>query len=234
MSTEATSSTVKNKFESKIDFKNLNDRSALIKILKFYNAFRDEHVKANQSELALLVSKVFHDTTVTSDTIVDQFTNRYFHSTADQSNPKKRIRYSREHIDTTPARIGEQVAAKFTRYDENGSWVLGNVTDYDANADIYNVQDEDDVTKIYQLHSSDVRRLDENQSHLRKGDQVLAVFPETTSFYRATVAKKTTYDIIVRFEDDEDHTGKCPPKRVPSRFILTEDDDEYEEIVVEN
>ena len=39
------------------------------------------------------------------------------------------------------------------------------------------------------LPLSDVRRLDDVSTHLRRGDSVLAVFPETTSFYAAVVYK---------------------------------------------
>lgn len=39
------------------------------------------------------------------------------------------------------------------------------------------------------LSFADVRRLDDVSTHLRRGDSVLAVFPETTSFYKAIVSK---------------------------------------------
>jgi hypothetical protein len=120
----------------------------------------------------------------------------------------------------------------------------------------YTIQDEDDSSKIVTLAYCDVKRLDDNADYYRRGDMVLAVFPETTSFYRATIAKtpkppqsrtkegsagsareglrdrngdrdatnngnETMWDVIVRFEDDEDEKGKkCPPRRVPARFVL--------------
>ena len=43
--------------------------------------------------------------------------------------------------------------------------------------------------RIMSLPQSDVRRLDDVSTHLRRGDSVLAVFPETTSFYAAVVYK---------------------------------------------
>jgi len=42
---------------------------------------------------------------------------------------------------------------------------------------------------VIQLSYDDVRRLDDSSANLRRGDSVLAVFPETTSFYRAVVVK---------------------------------------------
>ena len=51
--------------------------------------------------------------------------------------------------------------------------------------------------------------------YLSSGDKVLAVFPETTSFYRSIVVKtpkppanpNANWDVVVRFEDDEDESG---------------------------
>jgi hypothetical protein len=84
------------------------------------------------------------------------------------------------------------------------------------------------------LGFSDVRRLEDASSSMRRGDSVLAVFPETTSFYRAVVAKnpKTNTrdggvnngDVVVKFDDDEDESGKNPARRVPARFVLRRSD----------
>lgn len=88
------------------------------------------------------------------------------------------------------------------------------------------------------LTSKEVKRLDDMTAHFRKGDGVLCVFPETTSFYRAIVArnpKPSTHNsagsssLIVRFEDDEDETGAAPPRRVPGRFVLRRSDVEDED-----
>ena len=59
----------------------------------------------------------------------------------------------------------------------------------------------------------------------------MGVFPETTSFYRATVVKspkaptssgstQTHWEVVVRFDDDEDEAGKWPARRVPAHFVL--------------
>ena len=118
-----------------------------------------------------------------------------------------------------------------TRSNEDGSWILGNVLEYDPKSQAYEVQDEDDVSRVMVLGFSDVRRLEDSIHSLRRGDPVLAVFPETTSFYRAVVAKNPKRDggvneVIVKFDDDEDDLGKNPARRVPARFVLrrTEED----------
>lgn len=88
------------------------------------------------------------------------------------SGTHKRPKYSREHLDCEPAKIGEQVAAKVSKSNENGSWILGCPTEYDAMSDTYIVQDEDDASRVMMLSSADVRRLDDSAAHLRKGDNV--------------------------------------------------------------
>lgn len=87
---------------------------------------------------------------------------------------------------------------------------------------MYEVQDEDDITRSMQLGEHEVKRLEDGTAHQRKGDKVLAVFPETTSFYRALVVKNPKapgWDVVVRFEDDEDSSGVAPARKIPNRFV---------------
>jgi len=131
------------------------------------------------------------------------------------------------------AKAGEQVAAKVTLVDENGSWILASVLSYSPHTVTYKVQDEDDATKIIELPAFRIRRLSDSQygtdCDLQKGDQVLAIFPETTSFYRAVVSKtpKRNVDghiveVVLKFEDDEDDSGRTPHRRVNVRYVLHE------------
>lgn len=124
----------------------------------------------------------------------------------------------------------QKVAAKITKEYEDGGWILANVLDYDPRSQTYEVQDEDDINRVMTLPFGDVRRLEDTCAHLRRGDAVLAVFPETTSFYPALVAKNPKsptgsnnsngWEVVVRFEDDEDEAGKIAARRVPARFVL--------------
>jgi SAGA-associated factor 29 len=127
-----------------------------------------------------------------------------------------------------------QVAAKAPK-SEDSSWILGNVLEYDPKAQVYVVQDEDDVSRVMTVPYADVRRLEDSITNLRRGDRILAVFPETTSFYPAVVAKNpkpsgnvqqagAAWDVIVKFDDDEDVSGKNPARRVPARFVLRLED----------
>jgi hypothetical protein len=127
-----------------------------------------------------------------------------------------------------------QVAAKVTRTDENGSWILASVQRFYADTETYDVQDEDDTTKLIRLPWSHVMRLSTGaEGCFQKGADCMAIFPETTSFYKAKVSKSPVWkldrhsgvpivkEIIVKFEDDEDgSSGKTPHRRVPSRYVI--------------
>ena len=134
------------------------------------------------------------------------------------------------------ARPGEQVAAKITRTDENGSWILAVVQRFNPDTENYDVQDEDDTTnsKILRLPWNHVMRLSTGTEGLfEKNTKVMAIFPETTSFYRAVVSKPPVWtlppgsftpivqELIVKFEDDEDADHKTPHRRVPSKYVIS-------------
>ena len=135
--------------------------------------------------------------------------------------------------------MGFQAAARVSKSDENGSWILVNVLYYDASTDRYEVQDEDDISRIMKLDASDVRKLEDLASRFRRGDKVLAVFPETTSFYSAVVAKNpksggggdssSPEELIVRFDDDEDDMGKPIARRIPARFVFAHHEEDGED-----
>ena len=69
----------------------------------------------------------------------------------------------------------------------------------------------------------------------------MAIFPETTSFYRAKVSKTPVWrpdrigvpscsELILKFMDDEDDKGKTPHRRVPSRYVIPLPQDYFEGI----
>jgi len=145
------------------------------------------------------------------------------------------------------ANQGDQVAAKVTRTDENGSWILAHVLRFYPDSETYDVQDEDDTSKLIRLPWNYVMRLSTGtEGWFEKGARVMAIFPETTSFYRAVVSKHPVWtdlqegkprvkEVILKFEDDEDQDGKTPHRRVPSRYVIPlpqryfyEDDDDVD------
>lgn len=227
-----------------VNFRKL-EKDSLIKILKHYGI--TPAAEKTQAELANLVARTFEVHSIAETEVVEGFAAKFCHTAAESTQTgKKRVHtqsFYREQLDSEPARLGEQVAAKVLQTNENGSWILANTLDYDAATQVYELQDEDDINRIMHLNYSEVKRLEDTAAHLRRGDSVIAVFPETTSFYRATVAKNprppqhgnSFWEVIVRFEDDEDETGKPPPRRVPARFVLLRADvgdfeeDEYDD-----
>ena len=150
------------------------------------------------------------------------------------------------------ARPAEQVAAKITRTNENGSWILASVQRFYAESETYDVQDEDDTSKLIRLPWTHVMRLSKgSEGCFAKSTKVMAIFPETTSFYRAVVSKEPVWklpkgsttpvvkDLILKFEDDEDIEGRTPHRRVPSRYVIPlpeayfhEDDDDVDLVPV--
>jgi len=130
------------------------------------------------------------------------------------------------------ATVDEEVAARLSCQlveDSTAGWILARIIKYVPERDTYQVRDEDDHANVQTLPSTNVIRLHEdNLLDVQKNDTVLAVFPDTTSFYRAQVTKVPKraqggmgpLEVMVKFEDDEDETGRTPHRRVPARHVL--------------
>lgn len=120
---------------------------------------------------------------------------------------------------------GEKVASMVAgTADENGSWILSTVMKYFEALDKYEILDDDDSERRIVVEACHVMRLsDDTTEGFLKGAQVLAMFPATTSFYRANVAKgvrRGATEVLVQFEDDEDQLGKTPTRKLQSRYVM--------------
>mmetsp|Transcript_24211 Transcript_24211/g.33134 ORF Transcript_24211/g.33134 Transcript_24211/m.33134 type:complete len:263 (-) Transcript_24211:465-1253(-) len=122
----------------------------------------------------------------------------------------------------TTASPGEQIAAK-----PEEEWILARVLEYDINSGYYTCADEDDPNKMYSLSESQVFILE--GARLTRGEDVYAVYPDTTSFYPATVtsaprraASATTDNIFctVQFEDDADESGVNPDRTIRLQYVI--------------
>jgi len=126
-----------------------------------------------------------------------------------------------------PAKEGEQVAAKPS---EEEGWILATVTKYLAGSDEYVVADEDDAEKRTRVGRKQIRRLEDSVgAGLQKGASVLAVFPDTTAFYRGRISKPVKNrgmggSVWLQFEEDEDEAGRTPHRQVPSKHVMVEPD----------
>lgn len=221
-----------------VDFRKL-DRDALLRLVNYFDVKVSPQM--SDEEVANTVARIFEARSAPETEVVDKFAAKFCHSQAnnstitrdgdnDVSQSSKKQKTVAEYHHFHPAPVGEQVAAKSTKGgDETDGWILGNIMSYDINRESYEVQDEDDLKRTIKCSFQQVRRLEDSAVDINRGDRVMAVFPETTSFYRATVVKTPRipassvngqWEVVVRFDDDEDESGKWPARRVPARFVL--------------
>lgn len=122
----------------------------------------------------------------------------------------------------TNASPGEQVAAR-----AGEEWILARVLEYNINTGVYLVSDEDDHNKSYSLPESSVVVLE--GTRLNRGEEVFAVYPDTTSFYPAIVTSAPRRGTnsgggpvfcTVQFQDDADESGATPDRSVPLRNVI--------------
>lgn len=133
------------------------------------------------------------------------------------------------------AKPGDLVAAFVPSPDGDGSkvWVLGEVLQYIMGAGKYEIDDIDEEQK--ERHLIGKRRViplpimranpTTNQEALfQKNSLVLALYPQTTCFYRAIIDRTpldASQDYLVSFEDATYTEGYSPPLAVPQRYVIS-------------
>lgn len=141
---------------------------------------------------------------------------------------------------------GKQVAAHIPQDEGESQWILCTVVGYDEYSQRYSilipfpvptsffqywyeVEDEDPEDPDKSRHMvtmEEVIPLPEEKKDLPIGTQVLAMFPNTTSFYTAAISSPPKYGRTsenhywVKFADDEDETGETPIRQIPARHVL--------------
>lgn len=104
-------------------------------------------------------------------------------------------------------------------------WILAKVIHHDPQSGMFKLADEDvESSKTYTLPENQVVVLTMIEK-LRAGDRVFAVYPDTTSFYEATVVqapRKTNANpyVMVTFLDDSDEQGITHEKFVPLKHTM--------------
>jgi hypothetical protein len=99
-------------------------------------------------------------------------------------------------------------------------WILAKIISYDKSTKTYTLSDEDALsTEIYSIPSSRVIALNKSSVYTR-GDVVYAVYPDTTSFYLATVSTSKNNFVMVHFRDDGDEHGVTHEKAVPVWLVM--------------
>lgn len=131
-----------------------------------------------------------------------------------------------------PLSPGERVAAKIGK-----DWMLTRVLKYSKRKKMYKVEDADELTvdpAVYDVPQDSViiiPKPDKPETLARefpRGARVLALFPGTSTFYAATVAKKferpkgKLNEYGLRFDDDEkDANGDVRMKRISAYDVVS-------------
>mmetsp|Transcript_21429 Transcript_21429/g.62615 ORF Transcript_21429/g.62615 Transcript_21429/m.62615 type:complete len:584 (-) Transcript_21429:376-2127(-) len=105
-------------------------------------------------------------------------------------------------------------------------WILAKVISQDQETGMYKLADEDvESNKVYNLPESQVVVLG-GVDRLSRGDAIYAVYPDTTSFYQASVAhppRKVSGGesfVMVNFNDDADERGITHDKAVLMKHVM--------------
>jgi hypothetical protein len=148
-------------------------------------------------------------------------------ATSNGGSGGKSHKRERTHKEIAP---GRRVAAKIT-----GEWMLTRVIKFKKRAKIYKVEDADELTEdpmTYDVPMDHVLPLSEpsdaDKPLFPRGSRVLALFPRTSTFYAATVAKRIekgknnrVVEYGLRFDDDEqDARGKVKVKAVRAQDVV--------------
>ncbi|CAI5741838.1 unnamed protein product [Hyaloperonospora brassicae] len=131
--------------------------------------------------------------------------------------------------------VGCHVAAKVARSHE--LWIMARVVKFSAESNTYEVEDvdsgddDDDFDasrRRYMVSWQQVVELpgdslpDGAWIQYAVNERVMAMYPDTTSFFRSTVRvpnpKGAPY-VILKFDEDEDEHGFIPDRKVPFRFV---------------
>lgn len=132
------------------------------------------------------------------------------------------------------AKSGDMVAAFVPSPDGDGSkvWVLGEVLQYILGSGKYEIDDIDEEQKerhligrrrVIPLPTMRANPQTNPEALFAKETLVLALYPQTTCFYRAIIDKtpeNPSQDYLVSFEDPTYTEGYSPPLAVPQRYVI--------------
>uniref|UniRef100_A0A1E1XD13 Putative histone acetyltransferase saga associated factor sgf29 n=1 Tax=Amblyomma aureolatum TaxID=187763 RepID=A0A1E1XD13_9ACAR len=130
------------------------------------------------------------------------------------------------------AKVGDMVAALARGPDDDENWILAEVLHYSHNSAKYEVDDIDEEQK--ERHTLSRRRvvplplqranpLTDPSALFAKGTLVMALYPQTTCFYRALVHEPPSGpqdEYLVLFEDSSYPEGYSPPLAVAQRYVI--------------
>ncbi|PVD33103.1 hypothetical protein C0Q70_08552 [Pomacea canaliculata] len=135
-------------------------------------------------------------------------------------------------------RTGDKVAARVRSQDGEENWILAEVVSFSPQTNKYDV-DDIDAEEGKERHSISRRRVvplpiwkanpeTDPEALFAKGTLVLALYPQTTCFYRALIDSPPAGpqdDYSVLFEDTSYLEGYSPPLSVAQRYLIACKDD---------
>ena len=130
------------------------------------------------------------------------------------------------------AKMGDLVAALVKGNDGDENWILAEVVHYNHSSNKYEIDDIDEEQKDRHILSR--RRVlplplmranpeTDPDALFPKDTLVLALYPQTTCFYRAIIQdppKTAQQEYQVLFEDSSYSDGYSPPLSVPQRYVI--------------
>ncbi|XP_054664709.1 SAGA-associated factor 29 isoform X2 [Grus americana] len=130
------------------------------------------------------------------------------------------------------AKPGDKVAARVKALEGDEQWILAEVVSYSHAANKYEVDDIDEEGK--ERHTLSRRRIiplpqwktnpeTDPEALFHKDQLVLALYPQTTCFYRALIhapPQRPQDDYSVLFEDTSYADGYSPPLNVAQRYVV--------------
>ncbi|KAK3576130.1 hypothetical protein CHS0354_043098 [Potamilus streckersoni] len=131
------------------------------------------------------------------------------------------------------AKPGDKVAARVQSLDGEENWILAEVVTFNTSTNKYEV-DDIDAEEGKERHTLSKRRVvplpiwkanpeTDPEALFSKESLVLALYPQTTCFYRALIhepPKKPQDDYSVLFEDTSYPSGYSPPLMVAQRYVI--------------
>ncbi|KAL4223244.1 SAGA HAT/Core module component [Mactra antiquata] len=131
------------------------------------------------------------------------------------------------------AKPGDKVAARVKSSDGEENWILAEVSTYSTSTNKYEV-DDIDAEEGKERHTLSKRKIvplpiwkaspeTDPEALFPKHTLVLALYPQTTCFYRALIhepPKKPQDDYSVLFEDTSYPNGYSPPLMVAQRYVI--------------
>ncbi|XP_055378536.1 SAGA-associated factor 29 [Condylostylus longicornis] len=131
------------------------------------------------------------------------------------------------------AKPGDMVAALVKGVEDEENWILAEVVQFMSGQNKYEVDDIDEEQKdrhilskrkIIPLPLMRANPTTDGHALFSKGTMVMALYPQTTCFYKAIVNKlpaSATEEYEVLFEDASYADGYSPPLSVAQRYVIT-------------